>query len=311
MAGGIVVSPVFQFCGADGLPISGGLVYTYLAGTTTETETWQDEALSDENTNPIELDVNGRCIIWGESLTSYKLVVHDADDVLVVGAGADNVTCFAMETLVTDTQLSTELEEYARLDGAAFTGAVTFAGAATFNDPVTVNDTATFVGAVTLPTATTIGGVNPQASRTQSFHTPGTFSYVAKATTTYITGSGGGSGGASSGGGAGGGADAIIKYGVTTVVGTTYTVTVGAGGAINGAGGTTSFGSLLVLAGGQAPSGATDGGEGGPGGSPGDSGTGGGSMFGAPATQAMTGRLYGGGGTPNKAGAQGFLIAEW
>lgn len=74
-----------QFFDDNGFPLSGGLVYTYEAGTTTPAATYTDNSGGTANTNPIVLDAAGRtpAEIWLDSETTYKFVVADSDDVLI------------------------------------------------------------------------------------------------------------------------------------------------------------------------------------------------------------------------------------
>jgi hypothetical protein len=76
-------APKFYEHDASGAPLVGGLVYTYLAGTTTPTPTYTDSSGDTENTNPVELDASGRANIWLASNVVYKFIVADADDDLI------------------------------------------------------------------------------------------------------------------------------------------------------------------------------------------------------------------------------------
>ena len=51
--------PKLQFFGSDGLPLVGGKLYTYAAGTTTPLATYVDHDGVTQNTNPVILDSNG------------------------------------------------------------------------------------------------------------------------------------------------------------------------------------------------------------------------------------------------------------
>ena len=62
--GYIPTIPLLTFTGADGEPAVGYKLYTFTAGTTMPTTTWQDINLTVENTNPIILDAQGQCIMW-------------------------------------------------------------------------------------------------------------------------------------------------------------------------------------------------------------------------------------------------------
>lgn len=71
-----VITPIpkTQFIGADGVPLAGGKVYTYAAGTTTPQATYTDSTGTTANTNPIILDSRGEANIWlGEATYKFKL----------------------------------------------------------------------------------------------------------------------------------------------------------------------------------------------------------------------------------------------
>jgi len=72
--------PKMQFTTAAGVPLSGGKVYTYIAGTTTPQATFTDYTGATPNTNPIILNSRGEANIWlGGAL--YKFRLTDANDV--------------------------------------------------------------------------------------------------------------------------------------------------------------------------------------------------------------------------------------
>lgn len=64
-----------QFFDNNGKPLNGGTIDFYVPNTTTRKTTWQDQALTIQNTNPIVLDAGGRAIIWGNG--SYRQVLKD------------------------------------------------------------------------------------------------------------------------------------------------------------------------------------------------------------------------------------------
>lgn len=72
--------PKMQFVSAAGVPLSGGKVYTYAAGTTTPQATYTDSTGATPNPNPIILDSRGEASIWLGSAT-YKFKLTDANDV--------------------------------------------------------------------------------------------------------------------------------------------------------------------------------------------------------------------------------------
>ena len=70
-----------QFFNNDGVPLAGGLIYTYLAGTNTPAASYTTNAGNVAHSNPIVLDSAGRVPggeIWIINGTSYKFVVRDS-----------------------------------------------------------------------------------------------------------------------------------------------------------------------------------------------------------------------------------------
>jgi hypothetical protein len=93
----------WQFFDGSGDPLSGGKLYTYLAGTTTPATTYTSNSGSIPNTNPIILDSAGRVAeeIWLQNSVLYKFVLTSSTDVSVWTK--DNVPgIFASQTLTAD-----------------------------------------------------------------------------------------------------------------------------------------------------------------------------------------------------------------
>jgi hypothetical protein len=76
-----VLTPVakMQFIDAAGVPLAGGLLYTYAAGTTDLQATYTDSTGATPNTNPIVMDSRGEANVWLGSAT-YKFKLCDADN---------------------------------------------------------------------------------------------------------------------------------------------------------------------------------------------------------------------------------------
>lgn len=72
-----------QFFDDSGNPLSGGLVYTYRAGTTTPVATYTTRAGTVEHDNPVTLDSAGRVSIWLDRSTAYRFDVKKADGTLI------------------------------------------------------------------------------------------------------------------------------------------------------------------------------------------------------------------------------------
>jgi hypothetical protein len=101
----VFLSPVggvaAQFFTNTGAVLTGGKLYTYLAGTTTPATTYTTSTGNVARTNPIVLDAAGRVSGSGEIWilpVSYKFVLTDSNDVLIAtydnvfGSGAFAVT---------------------------------------------------------------------------------------------------------------------------------------------------------------------------------------------------------------------------
>ena len=82
-----------QFFDNDGNVLSGGLIYTYLAGTSTPATTYTSAAGNIAHSNPIILDSAGRVPtgeIWLSTAVIYKFVLKTNSDVLI--ATYDNIS---------------------------------------------------------------------------------------------------------------------------------------------------------------------------------------------------------------------------
>jgi len=74
-----------QFFSNSGVPLAGGLVYTYAAGTTTPLATFTTAAGTTANSNPIVLNSAGRLDneVWLTSTLTYKFLLKDSDGVTI------------------------------------------------------------------------------------------------------------------------------------------------------------------------------------------------------------------------------------
>lgn len=74
-----------QFFDNSGVPLAGGKLNVYRAGTTTPTPSYTTSAGTTPNSNPIVLDSAGRPPeqIWLDDSINYKFVVTDALDVVI------------------------------------------------------------------------------------------------------------------------------------------------------------------------------------------------------------------------------------
>jgi hypothetical protein len=92
MTGVIATIPRIQFFDIHGSPLIGGKLYTYVAGSTTPVETYQDQALTAKNKNPVELDFTGSCSIWLDPAKNYKFVLKGPLGATQPGWPVDNIS---------------------------------------------------------------------------------------------------------------------------------------------------------------------------------------------------------------------------
>ena len=79
MAYTLMPSPVMQFFGSDGKPLTGGFLYTYEPNTVNPKATYTGYSGTTQNTNPVILDSAGRASIWLNG--SYSMKLTDSNDV--------------------------------------------------------------------------------------------------------------------------------------------------------------------------------------------------------------------------------------
>lgn len=95
---------VQQYFDDSGDPLAGGLVYAYIAGTTTPQATYTTAAGSTANANPVVLDSNGRAAIWLDPTLSYKLVIKTSAGVTIktvdtiAGSAASGIPIWSANT---------------------------------------------------------------------------------------------------------------------------------------------------------------------------------------------------------------------
>lgn len=105
---------VQQYFDDSGNPLAGGLVYSYIAGTSTLQSTYTGASGGTANANPVVLDSNGRAAIWLDPTLSYKLVIKTSAGVTIktvdtiAGSAASGIptwnanTTYSMGNIVAD-----------------------------------------------------------------------------------------------------------------------------------------------------------------------------------------------------------------
>jgi len=111
-------SPLMQFFNSQDTFLVGGLLYTYAAGTNTPLATYQNQAGTIANTNPVVLNTRGEASVW-LSNAQYKFVLRDSTGTLIWTA--DNINGPDAATLST----------LAASNGATLVGFTPSGGAAT------------------------------------------------------------------------------------------------------------------------------------------------------------------------------------
>lgn len=72
--------PVFKAWDNNGVPLAGGQLFTYIAGSTTKQASYIDSTGGTPNTNPVILNYRGEANIWLDPTKVYKLVLAPATD---------------------------------------------------------------------------------------------------------------------------------------------------------------------------------------------------------------------------------------
>lgn len=289
--------PELQFFDNNGLPLAGGTINTYVPGTTTPKQTWQDANASILNTNPIVLDAAGRCIVYGTG--SYRFIVKDALGNQIY----DKITTDTSSPVVSNGGTSGGSANAQTVTAANFNSTdgqiIIFKAGFTNTSALSVNPNVS--GPINVLKDTTsgpvslVGGEVTQNNEVAVVYDAGAGAFhilnpapLPIKVTTYASGTGthtpsngtrqmrvrlrggGGGGGGVAATGAGenavagaGGEGGYVEHFYTTVSGT-YSYGVGAGGsaagtgnASGGTGGNTTFGALTASGGGGGGGGAT------------------------------------------------------
>lgn len=123
MSGVIATIPRTQFFSAVGAPLAGFKLYTYLAGTTTPTATFQDQGLTAKNENPIKLDAAGGCSIWLDPTKTYKFVLKSPQGLIQPGWPVDNISgASTLDTLQPSLAQFAKLSEIGKAAGSSLMG---------------------------------------------------------------------------------------------------------------------------------------------------------------------------------------------
>lgn len=152
----IAPQPKLQFFDANGDPLVGGKLYSYIAGTTTPQATYTDESGATTNTNPVILDSRGEASVWFGAGT-YKLALKTAADVdvwTVDNIGSDISVADLATGIQTWLGTPTSANLRAAMVDETGTGALVFA-----NSPTLVTPAVDVITEATPGVGVTIDGV--------------------------------------------------------------------------------------------------------------------------------------------------------
>lgn len=72
----LIPSPVLQFCDGNGKPFAGGFIAVYEPGTFNPLSTYVESTGAVPNSNPVILDADGRCVMYGRG--RLRLILSDS-----------------------------------------------------------------------------------------------------------------------------------------------------------------------------------------------------------------------------------------
>lgn len=204
-------TPKLQFFGTDGLPLVGGKLYTYAAGTTTPLASYTDHTGVTANTNPVILDSTGSASVWLPDTTSYKYVLKTSEDVTLYTVDYVSVPV-TTNSFASPPVIGSGTPNAATFTTLNVTGAAIFESTADFTEDVDFSGT----GAIKLNVGTTA----------QRPATPVNGDIRYNSDTSKYEGYSGSSWGQLGGGATGGGADTIFVLNGQTVT-VDYTIPTG------------------------------------------------------------------------------------
>lgn len=216
-------TPKLQFFGTDGLPLVGGKLYTYAAGTTTPLASYTDHTGVTANTNPVILDSNGSANVWLPETTSYKYVLKTSADVTLYTVDYVSVPV-TTNSFASPPAIGTGTPNSATFTTLNVTGAAVFEDTANFTEDTTFDADVEIAGRLTL-TGTGAAKLNV-GTTAQRPAVPVTGDVRYNSDTTKYEGYSNGAWGQLGGGATGGGADQIFNLNGQTVT-TDYTIPTG------------------------------------------------------------------------------------
>lgn len=216
-------TPKLQFFGTDGLPLVGGKLYTYAAGTTTPLATYTDHTGNTANTNPVILDSAGEANVWLPETTAYKYVLKTSEDVSLFTVDYVSVPLTA-NSFASPPPIGSDVPNSGTFTTLNVTDAAIFEDTANFTEAVEFDSTVTIAGRLSL---TDTGAAKLNVGTTaQRPVAPVNGDIRYNSDTAKYEGYSGSSWGQLGGGATGGGADTIFVLNGQTVT-VDYTIPTG------------------------------------------------------------------------------------
>lgn len=167
MALAAIIPPArLVFCDANGKPLAGGQIWTYVPGGQSLAATWADTAQSAQNPNPVPLDSAGSCQLYGNG--QYQLATYDALGNAVPGASGLTTIwpiSAAMAPVVAASSVTGAFDLLAvngGTIGGPITGTLAVTGTLEVLGEVHNTNTGVFTnGTLDFPFTTEINGANP------------------------------------------------------------------------------------------------------------------------------------------------------
>ncbi|CAB4134391.1 hypothetical protein UFOVP266_55 [uncultured Caudovirales phage] len=158
----VILSPLagagWQFFDNSGVPLTGGLLYTYAAGTTTPQTTYSDSTGATPNANPIVLDSAGRVAgeVWLTTGVNYKFVLQTSTGTTLWTN--DNIAGVPASS-ITSLRINGSTSGYVDLQTVPVAGAntITFPAA---TGTVLLNPNTNFTGTSTFETISASGDIS-------------------------------------------------------------------------------------------------------------------------------------------------------
>lgn len=175
----VILSPLagagWQFFDNNGDPLSGGLIYTYDAGTTTPRATYTDNTGNVANTNPIVLDAAGRTAseVWLTENVNYKFILKTSTGTTI--GTYDNIAGVPASN-ITSLRISGSTSGYVDLQTVPVAGAqtITFPAA---TGTVLLDPNTAFTGTTTFETISATGDISGRTVNASGSVTIGSYLY--------------------------------------------------------------------------------------------------------------------------------------